>query len=291
MAPRRQSSSPQRLGGKAFPAHQLKRSLQYAFCGALIFLFIAPWNISAFRTNDSSSVSARPGLTFFCVVFIVWTVGWLASFLKYRDLARATYDKALLVPGSTRRSHWASRARWILAWLSATLWAVLVLAGRTTPTHPNTVTVSPWLAFAFFLTGIGALILTGILGDRATGIASSEAFHLEEARGLKDEIQIHEASLRDKTDSIAESLGERISKRIVDLERLSDEVGSTQRKRELIQTEVDAEMQALNREIYGISARRDHRRQWGFALLSFVLGFVVNGLTVPVLDLFRGIHI
>src|ERR1700730_15839791 len=73
MALRRQSSSPQMLGGEAFPAHQLKRSLQYALCGALIFLFVAPLIISAFRTNDSTSVSARPGFIFLCVVFIVWT--------------------------------------------------------------------------------------------------------------------------------------------------------------------------------------------------------------------------
>jgi len=167
----------------------------------------------------------------------------------------------------------------------------MVLTGHTTPTHPNTVTVSPWLAFAFALTGIGALVLTSISSDRPAGIASSEAFHLEEARGMQSQIQMHEANLKDKTDSIAESLGERISKRIGDLERLSDEVGSAQRKRELIQREVDSEMQALNREIYDISARRDRRRQWSFALLSFVLGFVVNGLTAPVVDLFRGIHV
>jgi hypothetical protein len=291
MASKRQSGSPQMLGGEAFPVHQFKRSSQYALRGTFITLFVVPVSVGAFRINDSSSVSARPCFIFVYVALFGWTVGWLASFLKYRALVLATYDKALLVAGSTRRFSWASRARWILAWLSATSWAVMMLAARIAQTHPNTVAVSPWLALASFLTGIAALVLTGILSNRVTGIASSEAFHLEEARGLKDEIKIHEASLRDKTDSIAESLGERISKRLADLERLSGEVGSSQRKRELIQTEVDAEMQALNREIYGISARRDRRRQWGFVLLSFVLGFVVNGLTAPVLDLFHGIHI
>jgi hypothetical protein len=88
-----------------------------------------------------------------------------------------------------------------------------------------------------------------------------------------------------------DSLGERISKRIVDLERLSEEFGNAQRTQELIQAAVDAEMLALSREVYGRSARRERQRQWGFELLSFVLGFVVNGLTPSVLDLFRGIHL
>jgi hypothetical protein len=186
MTPKRQGSSSHILGGEALPAHQLKRSSQYALSGALIFLFFAPISISAFRMDDSSSKSARPGLAILFVIFILWTASCLASFLKYRNLVRATYDKALLVPGGARRSHWASRVRWMLVWLSATLWAVMWLAGRTTPTHPNTVTASAWLALAFILTFFGALILTGILIDRATGIASSEAFHLEEAHALEE---------------------------------------------------------------------------------------------------------
>ncbi len=291
MTAKRKVDPPQRLRGKKFPAHQLMKSSQYAFRGGLTTLYLTPLIISVFHFHDRSSVGARPGFIFLYVAALAWTVGWLTSLVKYRAVVRATYDESLLMPGSTQKLNWANRAKWILAWLSGASWAAILLTASSVQNHPNTFVLSPWPIFAFLLTGIGALVLVGILSDHATGIASSEAFQLEEARGIQYQAQVHEAGLRDQTDSIAESLSERISKRIDDLERLSDEVGSTQRKRELIKTEVDAEMQALNREIYGISARKDRRRQWGFALLSFVLGFVVNGLTGPVVDLVRRIHL
>jgi hypothetical protein len=291
MVSKRQITPPLRLGGEAFPAHQLKRSSQYAFRGALAVAFITPIVISVFRLNDNSSVSARPGFILLYTALLVWTVAWLASLLKYRELVRATYSKTSLAPGSTRRSDRASRAGRILAWLSAISWAVMLLTARIVPAHSNTLILSPWPGCAFILTGIAALVLTGLSGERATGIVSSEAFHLEEARGLQNQIQMHDAGLRGKTDSMIDSLGERISKRIVDLERLSEEFGNAQRTQELIQAAVDAEMLALSREVYGRSARRERQRQWGFQLLSFVLGFVVNGLTPSVLDLFRGIRL
>lgn len=291
MVEKKQISSLRRLGVKAFPAHQLERSSQYAFRGGIITLYLAPLVISVFRSNDSSSVGARPGFAFLFVASLVWTVVWLASFVKYRGLVQATYDEALLVPGSTRRYNLASRAKWILSWLAATSWAAMILTANTTQLHPNTLILSPWSVAVFVLTGIGALVLVVILSEHPTGIASSEAFQLEKDRGIQYELQMQEATLREKTDSIAESLGERISRRIDDLERLSLQVDSTRRTRELIQREVDAEMQELNRKIYGMSARKDRRRQWGFVFLSFVLGFVVNGLTAPVVDLVRGIHL
>ena len=289
MVLKRQITPPLRLGGEAFPAHQLKRSSRYVFCGALAVAFVSPIVISVFRLNDNSSVSARPGFIVLYIALLVWTVAWLASLLKYRDLVRATYGKASLAPGSTRWFDRASRVGRILAWLSAISWAVMLLTARIVPAHSNTLMLSPWPGCAFTLTGIAALVLTGI--SHETGTVSSEAFHLEEARGLQNQIQIHQAGLEGKTDLMTKSLGERISKRIVDLERLSDEFGNAQRTQELIQAAVDAEMLALDRKVYGLSARRDRQRQWGFQLLSFVLGFVVNGLTPSVLDLFRGIHL
>jgi hypothetical protein len=90
---------------------------------------------------------------------------------------------------------------------------------------------------------------------------------------------------------VAQSLAERISARISDLEALTGQVGSAERKRELIQTEVDAEMRALSQEIYGASERKSLRQQWWFVGLSFVLGFLVNWLSGPMLELFHKIHI
>ena len=58
----------------------------------------------------------------------------------------------------------------------------------------------------------------------------------------------------------------------------------------LIQREVNSEMLALNREIYAQGSRRELFRQWGFVIVSFALGFVVNWLSTPALELFRGFH-
>jgi hypothetical protein len=50
-------------------------------------------------------------------------------------------------------------------------------------------------------------------------------------------------------------------------------------------------MRTLSQEIYGASERKSLRQQWWFVGLSFVLGFFVNWLSGPMLELFHKIHI
>ena len=271
------------LGGREFPVHQFKTASRFAAAGAIVALFLVPMSISAFQANDPTSVKARPGLIVIFALLAVWTFGWLINAIKYRALIRTAYDRNLLVPGGGWRVLWANRARWVFTWAAALSWAAILLSGHRGKSNEYSISVSLWLALAFTLIGILALMLNLSMMLSGAGL-ESEAARLEKARGLRDDIRDHEAKLEDRTDSIAQSLAERITARISDLEALSGQIGSAERKRELIQTEVDAEMRALNQEIYGASERKARRQQWWFVALSFILGFVVNWLSDPIRD-------
>jgi hypothetical protein len=291
MAPKNQESSRRTLNGEKFPARQLRISTRFAIGGALVGLFIIPDSIGAFRLNDSSSVAARPGLIFVDIAVLAWTAGWILSVRKFGRLVRSTYDRPLLAPRSSRRSRLMNRVRWVFVWLSAASWASMQLTGvMTASTHSNQISVPAWGAAAFFLTGCVALVLSAILEDRKTGISPPEAFDLERAQDLREEVRRLGSGLEEITTSIAQSLSEKISNQIADLERVSGEVIDAQHKREIIQGTVNSEMKSLSREIYDISTRGEHRRQWAFALLSFLFGFVINWLTNPVWNLFRGLR-
>jgi hypothetical protein len=288
MAREQERTSKPRLGGKEFPLHQLRKSRRFAAGGGLVSLFFIPYAISAFRDNDPDSLHARPGLVFFYAALLVWTSAWTAHVMKYRALAQSKYTRSQFIPKGGRMATAANLTRWILAWSSGLTWAVMFAAGHSDQGNPHSTKVSAGLLIASYLSGLIALALTAFLS--AGSKLESEAFRLEEARGLKDEINAHEAGLKDKTDSIAQSLSERIYQRIAELEMLSGEVGNAEQARKAIQSEIDSGRQELYRAVFGLGERKNLRQQWLFAALSFCLGFVVNWLSDPALNLFHRFH-
>ena len=290
MTPQKRASQSSKLVGRAFPFHQLRTSSRFAIAGALTALFVVPVSVAAFQLNDKSSIQARPGFIFLYVILFAWIWGWVVSIVRYRTIVHATYQKEFLIPKGGWKFSWANRLRWVLVWCSAISWAVMILTGSRKSVDPDSIAVSPWAFTSFVLAGMVAIGMTAILTGLKPELGETGALHLEKARGLSEEIRGHEASLKDKTESIASSLGERIAKRILDLERIHGEIDNAERKRQLIQREVNSEMLALNREIYAQGSRRELFRQWGFVIVSFALGFVVNWLSTPALELFRGFH-
>jgi hypothetical protein len=199
------------LGGKEFPLHQLRTASRCTAAGAIVALFLVPISIPAFQADDTTSVKARPGLIVIFVLLAAWTFGWLINAIKYRALARTAYGRDLLAPSGGWRHLWANRARWIATWAAAILFATMVLSGHHRRTsNTDTIFVRWWLALAFTLSAAlaVALNLKMIISEDAP---EPEAARLEKARGLRDEIRAHEAKLQDRTDSVAQSLAERIS--------------------------------------------------------------------------------
>jgi hypothetical protein len=279
MSPQEQVRPGLALSGRDLPLHISNSAWRRMLGGALALAFVAPISVGAFRLNDSSSVSARPGSIIIDGVLLGWVGFWLSRYLSYRKLVLSSYAAAAIIPFDQPKVIWARRVRWVLAWLFLALWTALLMLGKASSSSPDTITVSPWLGSLCFLAGIGALILSAILPKPP----ESEAYQLESARLVG-------AKLGGQANQAFATLSERISKRIVDLQDLHGEISSAERKRELIQREVDAEKQALYREVFEISSRRDHRRQWGFVIVSFLLGFVVNWLSAPAWHLFHRLH-
>jgi hypothetical protein len=287
MSPNKEAFPRQPLRGRAFPFHQMRFYFRCMTGGAFVSVYMIPYVRNAYA-YDNAPLNSRIGVAVVEALALVWTCGSAGSFLKYRSLAREAYDISMLDSGGGRAGRWLNRLKLLLTGSSLAAGAAMGLAGKNYATNPNTFVVSPWLAAAFYLCGMGALVLAGYLSQ--SEFSSSEAARLEEARGLSEDVKRLEIAATEVSEPVINSLSEAISQRIIDLQRLYGEVDDVQRQNELIRGEVTSAVQSLMIDAVHVNSRRDLRRQWIFLLVSFVLGFVVNWLSQPALDFFRGAH-
>lgn len=275
------------LGGREYPAHELRQSAHFVAGGILLALYAVPITASFFWDTDRVSVQARPGSVVFYVLLAAWTGGWLMNAIKYRKLVRSAYARDQLVSCGRGMLVWGNRVRWVLIWISALTWAAMMIVVHEEKSYPPAIPVSGWLALAFLFSGLPALVLTTLI---SASHLESEAYRRETAHGLEKEILVRGAAMAEKADLAVHALAERISRRIAELDLLSAQVNDLERERQVAELALKPEILKLYNEAYGLSDRKSTRLQWLFLGLSFVLGFVVNWLSSPALTLFRHIH-